>query len=298
MNTPYFVALLLMLSSLGASCVNAKELVYTRAFADDDYGSYHVAVLEAALAATKEFGEVSVKPHPHPMSQSRQLVTLLKDEADVMWGVTDIEREQRLLAIKFPLLKGYSGYRVLVINPAKQSQFDKRTTDGIKQLTMVQGTDWPDLDVLKSNGYKVNGEDWSLWFQSMYAMVDKGLVDAFPRNIIEVHRGLERHADKAVTLEKNHLLFYPNYEFFFVNPNNFALANRLRIGLIRILESGELEAIFNSFDAHRKAQTIADDHKRQIHILDNPTMSYVLPYARWDKQTDLAINTLKQMLYQ
>ncbi|KTF06392.1 hypothetical protein MGSAQ_002111, partial [marine sediment metagenome] len=27
--------------------VNAEELVYTRAFADDDYGSYHVAVLNA-----------------------------------------------------------------------------------------------------------------------------------------------------------------------------------------------------------------------------------------------------------
>jgi len=288
----------MLLHTLLIANVNAEELVYTRAFADDEYGSYHVAVLDAVLAATKEYGEVSVQPHPHPMSQSRQLVTLLKGEADIMWGVTDLEREQRLLPIKFPLLKGYSGYRVLVINPSKQARFSKQTTDGIKQLTMVQGTDWPDLHVLKANGYNVNGEDWSLWFQSMYAMVDKGLVDAFPRNIIEVHRGLERHADKAVALEQNHLLFYPNYEFFFVNPSNVKLANRLRIGLIRILESGELDTIFNRFDAHRKAQIIADDQRRQIHILDNPTMSYVLPYARWDKQTDLAINTLKQTLYQ
>lgn len=297
MKMSRFVASMMMLHTLLMASVNAEELVYTRAFADDDYGSYHVAVLNAVFAATPEYGDVALIPHPHPMSQSRQLVTLLKGDADVMWSVTNSNREQRLLPIKLPLLKGYSGYRVLVINPSEQASFAQQTGEALKQSTMVQGADWPDLNVLKANGYNVSGEDWSLWFHSMYSMVDKGLVDAFPRNIIEVHRDLTRHSEKAITLEKHHLLFYPNYEYFFVKPDNIALANRLRVGLIRVLESGELETIFNRFDAHRKAQRIADGKMRKVHMLTNPSIDYTLPYARWDKHTDLAINTLTQIQY-
>ena len=286
-----------MLHSLIMVSVSADELVYTRAFADGDYGSYHVAVLNAALKATQEYGETVLVPHPHPMSQSRQQVSVLKGDADIMWSVTNNDREQRLLPIKLPLLKGYSGYRVLVINPAEQDKFTQQATEVLKKVTMVQGTDWPDLDVLKANGYNVSGEDWSLWFHSMYSMVDKGLVDAFPRNIIEAHRDLTRHTDKSITLEKHHLLLYPNYEYFFVKPSNVDLADRVRVGLIRLLKSGELETIFNQFDTHHKAQRIADDQTRKRHKLTNPSLNYTLPYARWDKQTKLAINALKQARY-
>ena len=287
----------MMLSILLAPAVNAKELVYTRAFADNDYGNYQVAVLNAALKATREYGAVTLVPHPHPMSQSRQLVTLLKGDADIMWSVTNSDREERLLAIKLPLLRGYSGYRVLVINPSEQKKFAQQTTEALKQSTMVQGSDWPDFHVLKANGYNVSGEDWSLWFHSMHSMVDKRLVDAFPRNIIEVHRDLARHSDKAITLEKHHLLLYPNYEYFFLKPDNIILANRLRVGLIRILQSGELDIIFNQFEAHRKAQRIADGKTRKVHLLTNPSLEYTLPYARWDKHTALAIDTLEQTQY-
>lgn len=286
-----------MLHSLIMVSVSADELVYARAFADGDYGSYHVAVLNAALKATQEYGETGLVPHPHPMSQSRQQVSVLKGDADIMWSVTNNHREQRLLPIKLPLLKGYSGYRVLVINPAEQDKITQQATEVLKKVTMVQGADWPDLDVLKANGYNVSGEDWSLWFHSMYSMVDKGLVDAFPRNIIEAHRDLARHSNKAVTLEKHHILIYPNYEYFFVKPGNVDLADRIRVGLIRLLKSGELETIFNQFDAHHKAQLIADGQTRKRHKLTNPSLNYTLPYARWDKQTKLAINALEQARY-
>lgn len=295
MKMSRIVASLMMLHTLLAASVNAKELVYTRAFADDDYGNYHVAVLNAVFKATKEYGDITLVPHPQPMTQSRQMLSLLKGEADVMWSVTNQAREQKLIPIKLPLLKGFAGFRVLVINPSRQSELtedaDSRT---LKNLTMVQGTDWPDMDVLTANGYRVEGEDWSSWFGSMYSMVSRNLVDAFPRNIIEVHRDLERHKDKHVSLEQFHLLKYPNYEYFFVSPDNPALANRLRLGLIRILDDGELERIFDSFEGHRKAEILADAESRKIHELGNPTIPYKLDYARWDKYKDLAIRALEK----
>ncbi|GEA01353.1 hypothetical protein KUL17_02500 [Alteromonas sp. KUL17] len=286
---------MMMLHTLLIASVNAEELVYTRAFADGDYGNYHVAVLHALLNATKEYGDVTLVPHPQPMTQSRQMLSLLKEEADVMWSVTNQAREQKLIPIRLPLLKGFAGFRVLVINPSRRKELtkgaDSRT---LKSLTMVQGSDWPDIDVLTANGYKVEGEDWSLWFDSMYSMVSRNLVDAFPRNIIEVHRDLERHKNKDVALEQFHLLKYPNYEYFFVSPDNPALANRLRLGLIRILDNGELERIFNNFEGHRKAEILANDKNRKVHELGNPTIPYKLDYARWDKYKDLAIRALEK----
>lgn len=71
-----------------------------------------------------------------------------------------------------------------MVNPAEQDKFTQQATEVLKKVTMVQGADWPDLDVLKANGYNVSGEDWSLWFHSMYSMVDKGLVD---ESIVKLH---------------------------------------------------------------------------------------------------------------
>ena len=284
-----------MLHTLFMASVNAEELVYTRAFADDDYGSYHVAVLNAVLVATKEFGDVTLVPHPHPMTQSRQKLTLLTGEADVMWSVTNQSREQKLIPIKLPLLKGFAGLRVLVIHPSRQGEFSKEVdSSALQTLTMVQGSDWPDKHVLIENGYNVEGEEWSLWFNSMYSMVSRQLVDAFPRNIVEVHRDLNRHQDMQLSLERFHLLTYPSYEYFFVSPNAPDLANRLRLGLIRILENGELGRIFDSYEVHKKAEMLADTQNRRVHELGNPAVPYKLNYARWDKHKALAIQALKK----
>ncbi len=289
----------LAINSSDSFSKGSDEITFTRAFADDSYGHYHVAVLQAALNATPEYGTTNLKPDPNPMSQSRQLLTLLKGDADIMWSVTNSEREKKLIPIRLPLLKGFAGYRVFVIHPDNQYTF-YHTPDvkALKQLSYVQGADWPDLEVLEYNGYNVTGEDWSLWFQSMYSLVERKLVDAFPRNIIEVRRDLARHKDKQIVLEKHHILVYPNYEYFFVQPKDKALANRLRLGLIRILESGELESIFQRFDSHAQAEALADSPHRRVHLLDNPSIPYKLNYARWNKNKSLAINALRSEIEQ
>ena len=284
----------LFITTISFSKANeTDEIIYTRAFADSDYGHYHVAVLQAALNATSEFGTTSIAPHPHPMSQSRQLVSLINGDADIMWSVTNLTREQKLIPIKLPLLKGYAGHRVLVVSPARQPDFHHQLDiNKLKSMTLVQGVDWPDLEILEHNGFTVSGEDWSLWFQSMYSMVEKNLVDGFPRNVIEVHRDLARHSDKVIALEKNHILQYPSYEYFFVSPQNAALANRLRVGLIRLLENGELSALFEAQEGHKEAASIVESPSRTTHALKNPSIPYTLDYAQWDKHASSAIKAL------
>tara|TARA_A200000159_G_C7019725_1_gene213377 strand:+ start:198 stop:410 length:213 start_codon:yes stop_codon:yes gene_type:complete len=68
----------------------------------------------------------------------------------------------------------------------------------------------------------------------------------------------------------------------------------LRLGLIRILDNGELERIFNNFEEHRKAEIFADAKNRKVHKLGNPTIPHKLDYARWNKYKEFAIRALKK----
>lgn len=300
MQTTFFVLLFSFLGCIGiaatsAMAVEEDSVVYTRDFAESEYGGYYVSVLQAALDATSSFGTTTLEPHPQPMNQNRQLVSLIKGDGDVMWSVTNRDREQKLIPIKLPLLKGYAGYRVLVINPNNQNEFNYEISSAtLKTRTFVQGLNWPDLDVLKLNGFSVEGEDWSLWFNSMYSMVERELVDAFPRNIIEVHRDLSRHVDRNLAIEQHHLMIYPNYEYFFVSPSKPELANRLRTGLIILLENGKLQELFTQYQWHKKAESLANSKARKKHYLNNPTIPYKLDYVQWDEDTAQAINALKK----
>lgn len=267
-----------------SSLVRAEgtTVVYTRSFAGKAYGYYHVEVLDAAMKATEEMGKVTVAPHSHPMPQARQLITVLKGEGDIMWSATNDEREAQLIPIRLPLLQGLAGYRVFVIAKANQAAFPaSMSTLQLKQKIAVQGNDWPDLAVLQRNCYTVNGADWSEWFTSMFNMVQRGVVDYFPRNVIEVSNDLARHKDKSVMLEQNHMLYYANYEYFFVRPDKPELVARLKEGLRRILLNGELEALFLKFPLHKHALALASSPNRKTHELANPELSYHLVNPMW-----------------
>jgi hypothetical protein len=272
----------------------ADTIVLARAFANDDFGKYQIAVLSRALEVTSEFGELNITLHPQPMSQSRQVRSLLEGSADIMWSVTSKSRERKLTPIRLPLLRGYSGHRVIVVNKEEKAQFDDITSlESLKEKQFVQGSDWPDLEILKANGFGVVSEDWSTWFRSMYLLVERNVVDGFPRNIIEIHNDIQHFDNNALAIDKNHLITYPNYEYFFVRSDKQQLANRIRLGLIRLIESGELEDIFYSIDIHLLANDLLNDPKRQVHELNNPLIPGPLDYADWVKTPQLAVKAME-----
>ncbi|WP_189404426.1 hypothetical protein [Alteromonas halophila] len=273
--------------------VQADEIVYTRAFDGSEYGYYHRDLLRHALAVTPEFGDTDVVAHSHPMPQGRQIVTLKRNQADVMWSMTSDEREAQLIPVRLPLLKGLAGYRLLIIRKDRQTDFPASLAlPGLKQKTAIQGNDWPDLIILKRQGFSVEGIDWSEWYGAMFNMVERGVVDSFPRNIIEVSRDLARYESQVLTLERYHIIRYPTYEYLFVRPSAPQLARRIAVGLSRMIKSGEMEALFMRHENHRQAMTILNDDARTIHDIANPTLSYSLDYARWDLQPHKAATAL------
>ena len=269
-------------------------VVISRAFANSDFGKYQISVLSRALEVTSEFGELNISLHPQPMSQSRQLRSVLEGSVDIMWSVTSKSRERKLTPIRLPLLRGYSGHRVIIVNTEEKAQFEGITTlKSLKEKKFVQGSDWPDLKILKANGFGVMSKDWSTWFSSMYLLVERNVVDGFPRNIIEIYNDIQHFDNSTLAIDENHLITYPNYEYFFVRSDKQQLANRIRLGLIRLIQSGELEEIFNSFDTHLLANELLNDPKRQVHQLENPLIPGPLDYADWVKTPQLAVKAME-----
>ena len=280
----FSILLALLLSPAGFANDAPEKIIFTRAFADEAYGYYHAQILARVLELTPEFGAAVAEPHPQPMPQARQIMKLQSGEAQVMWSATSAEREKQLLTVRFPLLQGLAGYRVLVIHKYKQGSYPPDVTKSTLQSYLgVQGADWPDLTVLKYNGYQVEGLPWSLWFTNMFIAVEKGMVDYFPRNVIEVSNDLERHADKLVKLEDNLLLRYPSYEYFFVSPKHPKLLKRLYTGLLRMLDSGELKTYFDKHYNHRRALELATDPNRKIFELENPGIKQTFENPLWSQ---------------
>lgn len=274
-----------------------SEIIFTRAFADDAYGYYHAKILQRVLELTPEFGIAKAVPHPQPMPQARQIIKLKAGEGDIMWSATSDEREAQLLPVRFPLLQGLAGYRVLVINSYKQAQFPPDLSiQAIKRLTGVQGKDWPDLTVLQHNGFNVEGAQWSLWFHTMFTAVEKGMVDYFPRNVIEVTNDLNRHKAKRIKLEDNFIIRYPSYEYFFVSPHKPELVHRIQVGLLRMLKNGDLKTMFEKHENHQTALQLATDTSRTVYDLNNPDLSYHFENPLWGKEPSYMSSVLESAI--
>lgn len=294
----FFVVLapVLLLYSL-TTHASPKDIIFTRAFADDAYGYYHAQILQRCIELTPEFGEANAVPHPQPMPQARQIIKLKAGEGHVMWSATSDEREKELLPVRFPLLQGLAGYRVLVIGKFKQGNYPHDIKlEKLQSYLGVQGADWPDLAVLQYNGFRVEGAPWSLWFNSMFVSVEKGVVDYFPRNVIEVTNDLDRHKDKRIQLEQNLILRYPNYEYFFVSPHHPELVTRIQTGLLRMLQNGELVEFFNKHNNHRVALAIATEPSRVIFELENPVLSNSFKDPLWGSDPQPMIDYLQDTL--
>lgn len=72
---------------------------------------------------------------------------------DVLWSMTTQEREAQLLPIRIPIDKGLLGWRIPLLRANRANLLAGATTlAGLHLWSAGQGHDWPDAEILKSNG--------------------------------------------------------------------------------------------------------------------------------------------------
>lgn len=251
---------------------------------NDERYEFPLALLELSLQKTGV--RYQLVPSSSPITQAKSIKRLEENlEINVLWSMTDVQRESQLRPIRIPITKGLIGWRVLLThkdNPFLFAKIDSQTD--LLKFSPVQGIAWPDTKILQANGYNViTSRDYIEATQSLNFQE----ADFFPRSVIEVMSELDNTYSKNFRLKKNILIRYPAAQYFFTNKSNVTLANLLKTGLERAIADGSYDALFIAH--YGKILERLNVEGADVYYLSNPLLPLQTPIADkslWYKPND------------
>jgi len=236
-----FLAIAVWLAFDAAALADEQVLRYPKR-PDSPRWNYALGLVELALK--KSGRDYVLQPSSEEMSQTRAARELELGNIDFIWTGTSAEYEQRFHPIRIPVLRGLDGYRICVINPARQPVFSAvQSFDDLRQLTFGQDPGWSDVRILEAASLKVVTAP----YDSLFNMVERERFDCFLRGAHEALGEAAKHAGLAV--ERELLIVYPFTSFFFINKSDATLAADLENGLKKAYEDGSFMAHFSSHPA-------------------------------------------------
>ncbi|MFC3093783.1 hypothetical protein DRW07_09915 [Alteromonas sediminis] len=236
--------------------------------------SYHVQLLEKALAKTADEGEIPTIRSTVSMVESRAMMELEKGELlTLSWLGTDDEKEKRLYPIPIPTTKGLIGFRKFFVQ--RNSAYRFRRVSTIAQLTSFvacQGKDWPDTIILKQAGLPVATTSH---YEDLFAMLNAGRCDYFPRGLHDFEQELvARQATYPNLVQLEELvLHYPFAVYFFTSKDKAALAQRIHRGLVALHQSGEFLTHMRTHALTKMAFPLAQPKGTQLIQIANSQFS-------------------------
>ena len=162
---------------------------------------------------------------------------------DVMDLGSTPEFEQRFTAVYFPIDRGLNGWRLLVIRKADRAAFARtRTLADLAAFTAGQGQGWPDADILRGAGLRV---ETFPQLDSLFRSLEAGRFDYLPLGMNEAMDLARHYASRPdVLFVDTHLVIvYPFGRLFFVRKGNVALRDLLMDGLRKAFANGSLQKL-------------------------------------------------------
>lgn len=211
---------------------------------------YPYELIKASLEATKpEYGSyklIPVQRFNNKRAQNPDYISTL--ENFIFETSISFERERNLLSVKIPTSRGIYGYRVFLIDKKNQPIFDKiKTIEDLKKIVFGQSDSWLDYQILKDAGFNViSGNN----YEGLFAMLNAGRFQAFPRGINEAYREVEQkqYDFPNITVEKNICIYYPLPRYFYTAKENKLLAERMEKGMNIIIENGIFDKIWTKYN--------------------------------------------------
>jgi hypothetical protein len=176
--------------------------------------------------------------------------------------------EDDRIVVPYPLTRNLLGYRVAIIRETDADRFSAiDTPEEVRQLIHGIPETWSDATIFRHNGYEVAEEGD---FEDIFDRLAAGRFDYSAYGANEVLGVFENRASKreGLIIDENLLFFYPFPLVFYINPERADLGERIEVGLKRIMQSGELEAIYNQHYGNIVGDLRLDE--RKIIILENP----------------------------
>ncbi len=187
---------------------------------------------------------------------------------DVLFGSVNADRLKRYRGVPFPLLRGYNGWRVALVNRNTPDVLRGiHSKQHLRRLTAGQFLTWSDTEILRSNDLTV---ETSSDINGLYGMLQRGRIDYFPLSVLEVAEELAKHPDPQLMIDPHLLLIYPTATWFYVAKDNSALAAALLQGLQQAERDGSFDRLFQRYFGTALQQLKLDRRSRVL--LDNPQL--------------------------
>lgn len=232
---------------------------------------YEREVLNTILSATiSDFGsfEVSENIDEYPGFEESFVFSKKQHHLFVTIAGNQKFKSEDMIVISKPIAKNLLGYRIPIIRATDVDKFKSAAT--LSEIQLLKNgipVSWSDATILRHNGYEVAEEgDFDDIFERL--VQNKFDYAAFGANEVQSVFKNRASKQKGLVIDTHLMFFYPFPLVFYVNPNMPELANRMEVGLESIINSGELDSIFNSYYAN-----IVEElglAKRQVFLLDNP----------------------------
>lgn len=232
---------LLMCLYLPVTTAAVWKITYPKQPIEDSiHVTYTIELLKLALEKTGVRFEIT--PTDEITLQGKAFNLLSNNRSiNIVWSMTNEQREADFLPIRVPIFKGLIGWRVLLVEP---NMLPKLERSNLREHSVVQGMDWPDTKILQANGFNVvNATNYDEAFMIMH----RSQAGMFPRSVIEVIAEMaDDNLRRDLMIEPNYVLQYPAAMYFFVNKRDKILARLLEQGFAKAMVDGTFDALFNA----------------------------------------------------
>ncbi|WP_111977596.1 hypothetical protein [Algibacillus agarilyticus] len=255
----------------------AQDIVYRGLGVYRD--AYHTELLQAILDHSQP-GVYQAKRYPLSIPHQRAFEFLTaQTDIDITIGYATQERVDLYQAIQIPIMKGLSGWRVVLVHNDNINKF--RDINSLNQLKVYKPGmfhTWTDNKILEYNGIEpIKGTN----LVGLFLMLHKQRFDYFPMSILEAAREAELYKKEyqlSIAVDPHLLLTYPVCFYFYVAKNNNELARTLTQGFEKIIANGQFDTIFAKHHRDILKQFLTGN--RKIIRLQNPLLPPSVPLDR------------------
>lgn len=211
--------------------------------AHDRFGRYLLALLQRAAEEAGTGLRIETVASVR-MTQGRAELEVASPtgRVDLMWGMSSAQRRRTLRRIEVRLDQGLIGWRVLVVRADDLARWPADLDAAVlRRRRAGQGLHWPDVAILRDNGYRVEtGPD----APTLYEMLQRGHIDYFPRSAMEVLDELANVAPQGVAIVPDLALRYDAGNYVFAGLHHPEAVQALESALQRMEARGELKKRF------------------------------------------------------
>lgn len=215
----------------------------------------------SALTPCYDFLEVDLNRH-------REIQLVNSGRLSLLWASTGHEVEEGLRAVRIPIFKGLTGYRLLVVRSGDLARFaDVKTPDDLRKLRVGVGETWGDRLVFEAARLPVT----LTAFSNMWVLLESERFDYFTLGLHEPWFGLSKYeGDLAVVPEL--MIAYRMATYFYVSGENEELYQLLLSTMEAAIDDGAYDALFHRIDMIQRAAIKAKPSSRHTIYLSNPHM--------------------------